>query len=99
MQARVGGKYLSLRETFWMLFEIRERRWPQMYKGIGSNFTRALLSWGITNATYELILMAFKQRHEHANFTTSYDHDPQKLFDEDDDDDQGPKKSPSKAKS
>jgi len=97
MQARVGGKYLSLRETFWMIFEIRERRWPQMYKGIGSNFTRALLAWGITNATYELILMAFKQRHEHANFTTSYDHDPEKLFDEDDD--QGPPKSPSKAKS
>lgn len=61
MQARVGGKYLSLHETFRMVFESRERRWSHLYKGVGSNFMRAILAWGITNSSYEVIIVALKR--------------------------------------
>jgi hypothetical protein len=60
MQARVGGPYLSLREAFWMVYEAREKRLTFLYKGVGSNFLRAVLAWGITNSSYELILKTFK---------------------------------------
>lgn len=36
-------------------FDYRERGFVGLYKGAQVNFGRALLSWGIVNAVYELL--------------------------------------------
>lgn len=56
MQARVGGKYYSMSQAFWMTYESRDRKWSFMYRGVSSNFTRAVFAWGITNMSYEYAL-------------------------------------------
>lgn len=61
MQARVGGKYFSMREAFLMVYESRDRKLKLLYKGVGSNFLRAVFAWGITNSAYELSLSHLKK--------------------------------------
>jgi hypothetical protein len=60
MQAKIGGKFTGIYHTFKLVYEARDRRILLMFKGVGSNFTRALLGWGITNSVYELILINLK---------------------------------------
>lgn len=60
MQARLGGKHFGTMETLRMTFELKNRRIGLFYKGVGSNFMRAVLAWGITNSAYELILTTLK---------------------------------------
>jgi len=60
MQAKVGGDFANIYRTFRIVFESRDRNINMLFKGIGSNFTRAILSWGFTNATYELVLSTFR---------------------------------------
>lgn len=59
MQARVGGDFLGIYRTFRLVFESRDRNINMLFKGIGINFTRAILSWGIINSSYELVLSTF----------------------------------------
>lgn len=56
MQARVGGEHVGIHETFQVIFKEREHSWRRMFRGVHINFTRSLLSWGIINATYELLM-------------------------------------------
>ena len=56
MQARVGGKHVKILETFHVIFKERDYSWRRMFHGVHINFTRSLLSWGIINATYEVLM-------------------------------------------
>lgn len=56
MQARVGGEFVGIHETFKVIFTERDRSWRHMFRGVHVNFTRSLLSWGIINATYEALM-------------------------------------------
>jgi hypothetical protein len=62
MQAKVGGDYLSMYRTFWIIYELRNRSLALLFKGVGSNFTRSIFSWGITNATYEFVLQLWSNK-------------------------------------
>ena len=55
MQTRLGGPFLSIRETFHLVFEERDFRWRKMFRGVHVNYTRSFVSWGIINAVYELL--------------------------------------------
>ncbi|XP_065175243.1 mitochondrial nicotinamide adenine dinucleotide transporter SLC25A51-like [Sycon ciliatum] len=51
MQCRLGGTFFSLPAAAMYVFQ--ERGWRLLYRGVHVNFTRSLLSWGITNMSYE----------------------------------------------
>jgi len=55
MQGTLGGDFESPRQIFQIVFNERNRKWTKMFTGVHLNLTRALLSWGIINASYELI--------------------------------------------
>ncbi|XP_071478216.1 mitochondrial nicotinamide adenine dinucleotide transporter SLC25A51-like [Diadema antillarum] len=55
MQSRVGGKFYSFVHTFREIYVERGCRWRAMFYGVHLNFTRALISWGIINASYEML--------------------------------------------
>ena len=55
MQARLGGPFPGIRETFWLVYEERGFRPRKMFRGVHVNYTRSFLSWGIINAVYELL--------------------------------------------
>ncbi|XP_014676123.1 PREDICTED: solute carrier family 25 member 51-like [Priapulus caudatus] len=55
MQSRLGGKFLTCREAFFLVFNERGRSWRNMFRGVNMNFTRSLVSWGIVNASYEAL--------------------------------------------
>ncbi|RXG52771.1 hypothetical protein Avbf_15021 [Armadillidium vulgare] len=55
-QCQVGGPFLTIRGTFSDVFESRGRKLSGLFKGVHVNFTRALVSWGIINASYEVLL-------------------------------------------
>ena len=59
MQSQVGGDFISFRTAFWNVFEERNRSWSKMFRGVHINYTRSLLSWGIVNASYELLKKFF----------------------------------------
>lgn len=54
-QCKVGGEFHSLWKTFYAVYQERGGRVLYLYRGAHVNFTRALLSWGIINASYELL--------------------------------------------
>ena len=60
MQAKVGGEFYGIIYTFKEVYYVRDRSLILLFKGVGSNFTRALLAWGITNASYEFCLGKLK---------------------------------------
>ena len=55
MQKRLGAEYKSVYRTFLDVYDLRGRSFRKMYFGVSINFTRALASWGIINASYELL--------------------------------------------
>lgn len=56
MQKSLGTPYYGAWTTLWHLYEKRERRWRNMFLGVHVNYTRSFLSWGIINASYELLM-------------------------------------------
>lgn len=60
MQARIGGKHLTIKETFWIVYDLRDKNLVRLYKGVGGNFLRAIFAWGITNSVYEFSLNKLK---------------------------------------
>lgn len=60
MQAQVGGSFPGIYSSFRVIYEARERKVHLIYKGVSSNFTRAIMAWGITNSMYEIILNYLK---------------------------------------
>ncbi|GAB6026452.1 hypothetical protein CHUAL_012650 [Chamberlinius hualienensis] len=55
MQSKVGGEYSSIWRTLHEIYVERGRKWTRIFYGVHVNCTRALLSWGIINASYELL--------------------------------------------
>ncbi|CAL4135374.1 unnamed protein product [Meganyctiphanes norvegica] len=58
-QCQVGGEFISLWKTFFTVYHERGGRLLYLYRGAHVNFTRALVSWGIINASYELLRKHF----------------------------------------
>ncbi|MCL4128524.1 UNVERIFIED_CONTAM: hypothetical protein GTU68_001586 [Idotea baltica] len=58
-QSQVGGPFQSIHGTFLDVYEARGRKLRKLFKGVHVNYTRALLSWGIINASYEILLRNF----------------------------------------
>ena len=56
MQSQIGGEFQGLRVVFWQLYRERQSCLRSVYRGADINVVRCLLSWGIINATYELLL-------------------------------------------
>lgn len=56
MQCTVGGPFNSLWKTSRTVYVERERSLRKMFYGVHVNYTRALISWGIINASYELLM-------------------------------------------
>lgn len=50
-----GSPYLSMGTACVLVYQDRGRSFSKIYYGVGMNCTRALLSWGIINASYEVI--------------------------------------------
>ena len=55
MQSQIGGEFQSLRTVFWQLYRERNSSLRSLCRGADINVVRCLLSWGIINATYELL--------------------------------------------
>jgi len=55
MQARVGGKFESFFAALSIIYNERNRSVALMFRGVQFNCVRSLLSWGVINASYELL--------------------------------------------
>ena len=55
-QSQVGGPFQSCRKVLLTVWRERGGRVALLYRGAHLNYHRSLLSWGIINATYELLL-------------------------------------------
>lgn len=58
-QSQVGGAFVPCGQVFLTVWRERERRVVMLFRGATLNYHRSLLSWGIINATYELLLKIF----------------------------------------
>lgn len=56
MQSKVGGNFLQLWPTFKVLLKERNYSIKKLFRGLHVNYTRAFISWGIANATYEVLM-------------------------------------------
>jgi len=55
MQSRVGGKFESFFTAFLVIYNERNRSVALMFRGAQFNCIRSLISWGVINASYELL--------------------------------------------
>jgi len=55
MQSRVGGKFESFFTALRIIYNERNRSIALMFRGVHFNCIRSLLSWGVINASYELL--------------------------------------------
>lgn len=58
-QSKVGGQFTGCYETFRIIYNERNRSLRAVFQGAHVNYTRALISWGIINASYELMKTFF----------------------------------------
>lgn len=56
MQAQVGGPFQPSRAVMLTIWRERDRKVAHLFRGVYLNYHRSILSWGIINATYELLL-------------------------------------------
>ena len=56
MQKQLGGEFINVFKAFNVVFQERGRRIRRMFYGVSLNYTRALMSWGIINCTYEILM-------------------------------------------
>lgn len=56
MQKQLGGEFISCWRSFIIVFNERGRSFKRMYYGVSLNYTRALISWGIINCAYEILM-------------------------------------------
>ncbi|XP_013771964.1 solute carrier family 25 member 51-like [Limulus polyphemus] len=59
MQVQYGTRFLSFSEALHLTYVERGYRIKNMFYGVHINYTRALISWGIINASYELLKKIF----------------------------------------
>jgi len=55
MQSQLGPSFDSPRRVFRLVWRERNRSLKELFRGVELNFTRSLLTWGITNSVYELL--------------------------------------------
>lgn len=60
MQCRLGGNFDSFSTTFMLILKERGSL-QRLFYGVHVNYTRALISWGIINASYELLKSFFSR--------------------------------------
>merc|ERR1740128_17030 len=65
MQCKIGGPFNSLSKTMQIVYVERDRSLRKMFYGVHVNYTRALISWGIINASYELLWNLMKHQEKH----------------------------------
>ncbi|KAJ8385153.1 hypothetical protein AAFF_G00192040 [Aldrovandia affinis] len=56
MQSQVGGAFPSSRAVLLTIWQERGGKVTHLFRGAHLNYHRSILSWGIINATYELLL-------------------------------------------
>ncbi|XP_023685363.2 mitochondrial nicotinamide adenine dinucleotide transporter SLC25A51 [Paramormyrops kingsleyae] len=56
MQSQVGGDFQSSLQVLRTIWSERDGKLTHLYRGAHLNYHRSILSWGIINATYELLL-------------------------------------------
>ncbi|KAJ8336043.1 hypothetical protein SKAU_G00393860 [Synaphobranchus kaupii] len=56
MQAQVGGAFQPSRAVLLTIWRERDGKVTHLFRGAQLNYYRSILSWGIINATYELLL-------------------------------------------
>ncbi|XP_064423378.1 solute carrier family 25 member 51b [Latimeria chalumnae] len=56
MQSQIGGEFQSFRKVFMQIWTERDGKLTHLFRGAHLNYHRSILSWGIINATYELLL-------------------------------------------
>lgn len=59
MQVCYGTPYIGVIEAFRIIYAERGYSFRKLFYGVHVNYTRALLSWGIINASYELLKRTF----------------------------------------
>lgn len=59
MQVCCGGRFMSFSEACKLTYIERGRSIRKMFVGVHINYTRAFLSWGIINASYELLMKLY----------------------------------------
>ncbi|XP_053382379.1 mitochondrial nicotinamide adenine dinucleotide transporter SLC25A51-like [Mercenaria mercenaria] len=64
MQSKVGGEFVKVLPTFKKILMERNYSIKKLYRGLHINYTRAFISWGIVNATYEFLMKHFKNSDE-----------------------------------
>ncbi|XP_007897184.1 mitochondrial nicotinamide adenine dinucleotide transporter SLC25A51 [Callorhinchus milii] len=56
MQSQVGGEFQTFSSVFRKIWFERDGKLSLLLRGVHLNYHRSILSWGIINATYELLL-------------------------------------------
>lgn len=59
MQTQIGTPDMTISQAFARVYIERGSKLRNIYKGVGLNCTRAFLSWGIINVSYEGIKRTF----------------------------------------
>uniref|UniRef100_A0A915EAD6 Solute carrier family 25 member 51 n=1 Tax=Ditylenchus dipsaci TaxID=166011 RepID=A0A915EAD6_9BILA len=55
MQSTIGTPFASPLEVFQTVWVERNRTLKELYRGVHLNYTRSLMTWGITNTVYEFL--------------------------------------------
>ena len=53
MQVNLGKPFLGIYSTFSLVLQARGGEYTKLFRGVHLNCTRALISWGIINMSYE----------------------------------------------
>ncbi|OCU00747.1 mitochondrial nicotinamide adenine dinucleotide transporter SLC25A51 [Xenopus laevis] len=56
MQSKIGGEFISFGKVLMIIWTERDGKLTHLFRGAHLNYHRSILSWGIINATYELLL-------------------------------------------
>ncbi|XP_069092492.1 mitochondrial nicotinamide adenine dinucleotide transporter SLC25A51 [Pleurodeles waltl] len=56
MQSQIGGEFQSFSRVLFIIWTERDGKLTHLFRGAHLNYHRSILSWGIINATYELLL-------------------------------------------
>ncbi|XP_077331435.1 mitochondrial nicotinamide adenine dinucleotide transporter SLC25A51-like [Lithobates pipiens] len=59
MQSKIGGEFVSFGKILMTIWTERDGKLTHLFRGAHLNYHRSILSWGIINATYELLLKLF----------------------------------------
>lgn len=62
MQSEYGTRFISIIESYRILVAERNHSALSLMRGVHINYMRSFLSWGIINASYEILLSYFKKK-------------------------------------